>query len=165
VLETSFWTVGHRADVLPYLFDFFEVCVPPAVRDEILAADPAHPRRVYGYAALYRLLESVGLLPIEAVASPLDRFGRGEAEALALAGEQGRWLLINDAHPFAYARQRGIETLSVPAFIGYLYERDILSLRSVEAKMELIRPLTGPHILRPAQRHIDRVRRSRKERE
>jgi predicted nucleic acid-binding protein len=163
VLDTSFWTVGHRADVLPYVFEYFEVHVPSAVRDEILTADPIHPRRVYGYAALYRLLERLGILPVEPVMQPIHRFGRGEAEALALAEERGWWLLINDARPFQFAERRNMQVLSVPSFIGFLYERGILSPTSVESKVRLIQPLTGPEVLRPAQRHIDRITRSRRE--
>ena len=37
VLDTSFWVVGHRVDVLTYLFRFFTVCVPEAVRAEVEA--------------------------------------------------------------------------------------------------------------------------------
>jgi hypothetical protein len=33
VMETSFWVLGHRVDVLSYLFRFFTVFVPEAVRE------------------------------------------------------------------------------------------------------------------------------------
>src|SRR6266705_6922006 len=54
VLDTSFWVVGHRVDVLTYLFRFFTVCVPEAVRTEVLAPDPRYPHPVYGYQELFR---------------------------------------------------------------------------------------------------------------
>ena len=49
MLDISFWVVGHRVDVLTYLFRFFTVCIPEAVRAEVLAPDPRYPQRVYGY--------------------------------------------------------------------------------------------------------------------
>ena len=55
VLDTSFWVVGHRVDVLTYLFRFFTVCVPEALRTEVLAPDPRYPHPVYGYQELFRL--------------------------------------------------------------------------------------------------------------
>ncbi len=45
VMETSFWVLGHRVDVLSYLFRFFTVFVPEAVRVEVLAPDPRYPHR------------------------------------------------------------------------------------------------------------------------
>jgi hypothetical protein len=62
VMETSFWVLGHRVDVLPYLFRFFSVYVPTAVREEVLAPDPRYPQRVYGYQEMFRLLDGQGSL-------------------------------------------------------------------------------------------------------
>ena len=55
VLDTSFQVVGYRVDVLTYLFWFFMVCVPEAVRTEVLAPDPRYAHRVYGYQELFLL--------------------------------------------------------------------------------------------------------------
>ena len=151
VLDTSFWTVGHRADVLPYLFEFFTVHVPSAVHAEILAPDRHYPRRRYGYAALFALLERYGVLGVSLPARVEPHFGRGEAEAIALARERGWWLLINDSRPHQAAHERGIEVLSVPAFIRYLFEEAILSAASARRKLELITPVTSETILRPAR--------------
>ena len=164
-LDTSFWTVGHRADVVSYLFDYFVVHVPPAVRDEILAVDPDYPRRIYGYASLFRVLESRGLLPAELPAQAFRRFGRGEAEALALAQERGWWLLMNDSRPSLFAAQVGISTLSVPSFVFYLYEREVLSLASAELKLRIIAEYTSQSVMQPALQALDQLARARKERE
>src|SRR5262249_51090487 len=64
VLDTSFWVIGHRVDVLSYLFRFFTVCVPDAVRHEVLSPDSRYPMRVYGYQEFFRLLEAQGALHI-----------------------------------------------------------------------------------------------------
>ena len=62
VLDTSFWVVGHRVDVLVYLLRFFTLCAPDAVREEVLAPDPRYPLRVYGYQEFWRLLTAHGTL-------------------------------------------------------------------------------------------------------
>jgi len=62
VMETSFWVLGHRVDVLSYLFRFFTIFVPDAVCIEVLASDPRYPQRVYGYQEMFRLLQNQGLL-------------------------------------------------------------------------------------------------------
>jgi predicted nucleic acid-binding protein len=150
-LDTSFWVVGHRADVLPYLFEFFAVHLPPAVRAEITAVEPRYPRRRYGYAALFRVLEECGLFTAAAPVQVESRYRRGEAEAIVLATERGMTVLINDRRPLAYARSLGVTCISVADFIVYLYERERLSRASAEVKLGLIEPFTSPSVLAPAR--------------
>lgn len=149
--------MGHRADVIPYLFDLFVVHVPPAVKAEILAPDPYYPRRRYGHAELFRLLESRGLLPVAIPSHQESRFGLGEAAALALARERGWRLLINDYRPLAYANQHGIRTMSVASFILLLYAQETISLTSAGRKLELIGNNTSPQIMDPARRVLARL--------
>lgn len=85
VLETSFWVLGHRVDFLTYLFRFFDVYVPTAVREEVLAPDPRYPHRVYGYQEMFRLLEDQSAVAIRDPIQPLRQFHAGEAAAIALA--------------------------------------------------------------------------------
>jgi predicted nucleic acid-binding protein len=164
VLDTSFWTVGHRADVLQYMFREFTVHVPPAVRDEVLRVDARYPRRRYGYAELFHLLERQGLLRTVAPAQVASRFGRGEAEALGLAEQHGWRLLINDRRPLSYARQVGIRTTTVPGFILRLYMYEAISLASAERKLGLIEAVTSPSVLQPVRRALDQMARRRAER-
>lgn len=91
-METSFWVLGHRVDVLSYLFRFFAVFAPEAVRAEILAPDPRYPQRVYGYQEMFRLLEAQGTLAIRNPTQSLSQFHAGGAAALALG--EGWWLLL-----------------------------------------------------------------------
>jgi hypothetical protein len=71
VIDTSFRVLGHRVDVLSYLFRFFTVIVPDAVRGELLAPDPRYPQRVYGYQEIFRLLEGQKALVIRNPTQPL----------------------------------------------------------------------------------------------
>jgi hypothetical protein len=162
--DTSFWTVGHRADVLQYALSTFGFRAPPAVRKEILAPDLRFPRRRYGYAELYRLLEGRGLLPVVAPTAVGDRYGHGEAEAIALAQEHGWWLLINDYRPRQYARSLGIRTITVPALIFRLYVQEVISVTSAERKLDLIEAVTSQAVLSPVRHALDRLAHARKER-
>jgi hypothetical protein len=56
-METSFWVLGYQVDILSYLFRFFTVYVPEAVRVAVLAPDLRYPQRVYGYQEMFRRLE------------------------------------------------------------------------------------------------------------
>ena len=107
VLDTSFWVLGHRADVLPYLFRFFTVVVPSAVENEIQAHDPRYPQRVYGYQELFGLMKRQGVLAIRDPVQPLDQFHAGEAAALGLALDENLWLLVNEQRALRFARSAG----------------------------------------------------------
>ena len=95
VLDTSFWVLGHRADVLAYLFRFFAVVVPSAVENEIQARDPRYPQRVYGYQELFGLMKqtgSIGHPRSRSAVGPVPRrrsrrFGIGPRRESVAAGE------------------------------------------------------------------------------
>jgi hypothetical protein len=153
-LDTSFWTVGYHAEVLPYLFDYFEVQVMPEVEDEILARDPRFPGIVYGYSKLYEVFKADGRFYSATCASRLGQFGRGEDAAISLALASGLTLLINDARPHHYARAQGLSTVSVPAFVVLLYSDGVIHLAAAEAKLRAIQPNTSPSLLDEARRAI-----------
>ena len=165
VMETSFWVLGHRVDILPYLFRFFTVSVPKAVRGEVLAPDPRYPQRVYGYQEMFGLLEDQGLLPIRNPTRRVPQFHAGEAAALALALEEGWWLLINEQRALTFARQRDIKALTVPEFIIYLYEAGILSYRSTVDKLDGIAPNTGQQVMQAARQALLSLAQTRGEHE
>ena len=163
VLETSFWVLGHRVDVLSYLHRFFMVFVPEAVHSEVLAPDPRYPQRVYGYQEMFALLEGEGLFSFRNPARNLPRFHAGEAAALALALEEGWWLLINEQRALTFARQRGIKAVTVPEFIVYLYEAHILSYRSALSKLDGIASNTGQSVMQVARQTFSTLARNRGE--
>ncbi len=108
VLDTSFWVLGHRADVLASLFRFFAAVVPSAVQTEIRARDPRYTQRVYGYQELFGLMKRQGVLAIRDPVQPLDQFHAGEVAALGLALDENLWLLVNELRALRFARQRGL---------------------------------------------------------
>jgi predicted nucleic acid-binding protein len=151
VLDTSFWVVGHRVDVLTYLFRFFTVCVPAAVRAEVLDPDPRYPHRVYGYQELFSLLEAQGALTTRNPTQRVPQFHAGEAAALALARDEHWLLLLNEQRALTFARQHGIKAVTVPEFIIYLYEAQLLSARSTMAKLDGIAAITGQRVMQAAR--------------
>jgi predicted nucleic acid-binding protein len=164
VLDTSFWVIGHRVDVLPYLFRFFTLCVPDAVRDEVLAPDPRYPLRVYGYQEFFRLLEAQGALLMRNPRQRVPQFHAGEAAALALAQDEGWWFLVNEHRALRLARQQGIKAVTVPEFIVYLYEVQLLSLRSARTKLDGIAANTGQRSLQAAREALAALAQQRGER-
>ncbi len=163
VMETSFWVLAHRIDILSYLFRFFTVLVPETVRAEVLASDPRYPQRVYGYQEMFGLLENQGLLSIYNPTQSLPQFHDGEAVALALALERGWWLLINERRALAFARRQGIKAVTVPEFIIYLYEAHILSHRSAQNKLDGIATNTGHQVMQAARQAFLALAQSRGE--
>ena len=153
-METSFWVLGHRVDVLPYLFRFFSVFVPEAVRNEVLASDPRFPQRVYGYQEMFTLLEDQNLLSVRNPVRNIAQFHAGEAAALALALEEGWWLLINEQRALTYARQQQMKAVTVPEFIVYLYAARMLSCRSALTKLDGLAANTGRQVMESARRSL-----------
>ncbi len=161
VLDTSFWVLGHRADVLVYLFRFFTIVVPSAVENEIQARDPRYPQRVYGYQELFSLMKRQGALESRYPLQPLDQFHAGEAAALRLALDENLWLLVNEQRALRFARQHGLKALTVPEFAVYLYEIEVLSWRSVHDKLDRIAANTGKALMDVARQAVRSLAESR----
>ena len=164
VIDTSFWVLGHRVDILAYLFRFFTVSVPDAVREEILAPDPRYPQRRYGYQEMFELLDTQGALVHRNPTQPLMQLHAGEAAAVALALEASWWLLVNEQRALTLARQRHLKAVTVPEFIVYLYQSQLLSARSAQAKLDGIAANTGQRVMRAARDEFEALARSRSER-
>lgn len=129
-----------------------------------MVPDPRYPQRVYSYQEMFRLLESQGTLSIRNPTQSVPQFHFGEAAALALAEEEGWWLLINEQRPLTFARQRSIRAVTVPEFIVYLYEAQILSYRSTVNKLDGIAPNTGRQVMQAARGAFLALAQSRGER-
>jgi len=155
VIDTSFWVLGHRVDVLPYLFRFFTLFVPEAVRIEILTPDPRYPQRVYGYQELFSLLEGKAMLTIRNPDQSVPPFHAGEAAALALAQQERWWLLINEQRALNFARRQNIKAVTVPELIVYLYETRILSQHSAQQKLDGIAANTGRQVMQAARQALE----------
>jgi len=93
-----FWVVGHRVDVLKYMSRFSR-CVPEAVRAEVSASNPRYPHWVYGYQELFRSLEAQGVPAAHNPSQCVPQFHTGEAAALALACDEGWWLIFVTQSP------------------------------------------------------------------
>ena len=81
----------------------------------------------------------------------VPQFHAGEAAALALARDEGWWLLLNKQRALTFARQQGIKTVTVSEFIVYLYDVQIVSARSAMAKLDGIAANTGQRVMQAAR--------------
>ena len=88
----------------------------------------------------------------------------GEATALALARDEGWWLLVNEQRALTLARQQGVKAVTVPEFIVYLYETQLLSLRSALTKLDGLAANTGQRVMQAAREAVAAVARRRGER-
>jgi predicted nucleic acid-binding protein len=154
VLETSFWIAAHRAEVVANCLDLFDIVVPSSVEEEILSRQAGVPRREYPYATLYRHLRPEMHDPPCPAPETLSLFGRGEAAAIPIAQYLSALLLVNERRAIDYALVRGIDVLTVPAFVVALQEQGIISHRAALRKLELIEPMTAPTIIAAARRSL-----------
>jgi predicted nucleic acid-binding protein len=84
----------------------------------------------------------------------LSQFHAGEAAALALAQEEGWWLLINEQRALTFARQQGLKAVTVPEFIVYLYQARLLFNQSALTKLDEIAPNTGQRVMQAARQTL-----------
>jgi predicted nucleic acid-binding protein len=154
VLDTSFWVLAYRAEIAANCLDLFDIVVPTAVAEEILAKQPGVTSREYPYATLFRHLQHQMRTP-DGPVRPIDRFGPGEAEALALALELKVVLLINERPGLQYARNLGLDVATVPSVVVLLRSQGVISDRAARRKLALIVPNTAPSIVDEANRALD----------
>lgn len=67
-------------------------------------------------------------------------FGPGEAAAIALAEEQGYFLLMDDGRPYQYAKARGRRVVGTPDLVVVLYDRQHVTLQEART---MLRSLLG----------------------
>jgi predicted nucleic acid-binding protein len=138
-LDTSFWINAFRAGLLIRLGELFHLAVTDAVVEEL-----RYPARQLGMPApdtamLEEWLAS-GKLQRENPSRVLPLFGPGEAAAIALAEEQGYFLLMDDGRPYQYAKARGLRVVGTPDLVVVLYDRQYVTLQEART---MLRSLWG----------------------
>ena len=156
VLDTSFWTLAYRAEVVANCIDLFQIIVPGAVEAEIRSRRVDAPRREYPYATLFRHLRDKMVDPPTDAQAPLSRFGAGEAAVIPLAQSLGAHLLINERRATAYAASVGIVPVTVPDVVVALRLRGIISSRAARRKLDVIADNTAPDLVDEARSVLDR---------
>lgn len=158
VLETSFWTVGYYAQINQYLFDYFNIHITKDVKQEILQPGLQFPSVVYPYAKLFQLLLKNNQFAINTPKDKIKIFGKGDSTSISLAMELQSGLLINDNKPYQYAKNLGVPVVSVPGFILFLHKNKIITKRAVLKKLEIIKPITAPGLIKDVQSHIENIK-------
>jgi predicted nucleic acid-binding protein len=126
VLDASFWINAHRADLVKFLPDYFNLRAPTAVIEEIEYV-PSAVGQLSPAGESFRHWRQVGRLEIQDPTRAVDWFDRGENAAIALAQEQGYALLLDDQAPYHLAKARGLKTIGTTDFVVLLYADGRLS--------------------------------------
>jgi predicted nucleic acid-binding protein len=155
VLDTSFWTMAYRAEVVANCLDLFQIVVPRAVEVEIRTPQAgAPPQREYPYATLFRHLRDKLIDPPDDAPARLSRFGAGEAAAIPLAQQLGAVLLINERRAAAYAVNLGVVAVRVSDVVVALRLQDVVSDRAARRKLDVIAGNTSPEIIEQARQAL-----------
>jgi predicted nucleic acid-binding protein len=137
VLDTSFWTVGFKVGLLGYAMRAFRIVVPSAVEAELRATDRQYPRRLYPDTALFEQLRDQFQSPPDPEPAPFDRFGAGEAAAIALSRATGATLLINDRRPSELARNLGLAVVSCPGMVVLARSQQLIPAHMADAMLRM----------------------------
>ncbi len=156
-LDTSFWNIASQIGVVPYLFDYFRVHYCRSVAQEIVTTDANETPLIYPQAMLFKVLLEDGRLHEAEPQEPLALFGSGEAHAIALAREQGWWLLINDSRPLAFAQAMGIHCVSVPDFCVLLFSQGRITKAAANGTLKRLKATTASSLISQASILIERI--------
>jgi predicted nucleic acid-binding protein len=140
---------AHALDRLQRLFARSTLCIPPAVRAELLVA--VERGRIYLEVVTTAIV--VGEIPVlelteaeRALVTTLPRkLGLGECQAIALCQQRHRPLLSNDRRAVRYCQTNGIDVVDLPTVLRLFWTRQITTRTEVEqiiSRMEKVERLT-----------------------
>lgn len=162
VLDASFWINAHRAGLVEFLPDYFDLRAPTAVIEEIEHLPPG-VGQLTPAGESFRHWRQAGRLEIQDPTQAVDWFDRGENAAIALAREQGYVLLIDDQAPYHLAKARELKTIASPDFVVLLYADGRLSYD--DALSVLVSSGIAKHLKRAAMTAVGLLARQRNERD
>ena len=161
-LDASFWINAHRASLVEFLPDYFNLRAPTAVIEEIEYLLPGVVQLTPAGES-FRQWRQAGRLEIQDPTQAVDWFDRGENAAIALAREQGYVLLIDDQAPYHLAKARGLKTIGATDFVVLVYADGRLSYD--DALSVLASLGTAEHLKRAAMTAVGLLARQRSERD
>lgn len=138
-LDASFWINAHDANLVRFLPDYFQLFVCQAVAEEI-----RYPLDVLGIEDANGPLLFVewcrsGIINLAEPRKPVDWYQAGENAAIALAIEQGYFLLIDDANPYHLARSQGLSVIGTADLAVFLYDQGRLTYEETTAAIQALR--------------------------
>lgn len=127
-LDTSFYVHCFFADLVPYLFDDYEVYASAGVIAEVTPTLPDFPLVILPNVKMSYLLRRLGAIKSQQPTKiPALPYGLGERESIGLALEQQYVLLIDDYEPLKYARTLGVTTVTTADFVASLNQQGIIT--------------------------------------
>jgi len=143
VSDTNILSSFAAANALPILLRLFvrtEICIPPAVLEEIQVA--IKNEKTYLNDILKAITDQqIILLPltideIQALALLPNRLNAGERQAIVLVEQRKGVLISNDKRAVRYCVQHGIRAIELVDALRLLWIRQILSQNEVKQLLE-----------------------------
>jgi hypothetical protein len=138
-LDASFWINAYDAGLVRFLPDYFRLFVCRFVAGEI-----RYPLDVLGIkeaACPSFFVEwcQSGIITLEDPQKPVNWYQAGENAAIALAIEQGFFLLIDDANPYHFAKAQGLKVVGSADLAVFLYDQGRLTFVETSAAINALR--------------------------
>jgi hypothetical protein len=137
-LDASFWINACEGNLVEFLPDYFFLFASSIVAREI-----RYPLDVLEIEAKTPLLFNQwcnsGQVDLQDPVSPVDWFQQGENAAIALAIEQGYFLLIDDTNPYHRAKSVGLKVIGTNDFAVFLVDQGRLSPKAATAAIKKMR--------------------------
>jgi predicted nucleic acid-binding protein len=137
-LDSSFWINAFHVGIVHFLPEYFNLFVCQVAAEEI-----RYPLDVLGILAagpsLFDQWCKSGMVTLQNPQAPVDWFHRGENAAIALAIENGLFLLIDDANPYHLAKSQGLKVIGTMDFTVFLYDQGRLSYPAAMSTTKAIR--------------------------
>jgi hypothetical protein len=152
-LDSSFWINAHRAGLLPYVLDTYDLRYAAAVAVELNPNFPSG-REFWRQVRAGLLHEAIP------ATESVHEFGPGERAAINLVLGQPHWiLLLDDQRPFRMAVELGISTICTPVLTVSLYTEGRFDARqalTILARLAALQTVS-PHLLALALAQLGRA--------
>lgn len=135
--DASFWINVCNANIFIHLLDYFYLFTP----DEV-AAEIRYPLAVLNMpsrtATLFNDWLAEAKITLQNPNEPVAWFQSGENAAIALAVEQGYFLLIDDTNPYHRAKSAGLSVIGSSDFLVFLYDQGHVTYDAVTGALQQI---------------------------
>ncbi len=137
-LDASFWINAFDGGIIHFLPEYFNLFICSVTAGEIRYPLDVLDIPAAGPVLFDQWCES-GTITLQDPQAPVDWFQRGENAAIALAIENGYFLLIDDANPYHLAKSQGLKVVGTMDLTVFLYDQGRLSYPAAMSTIKALR--------------------------